>query len=397
MGKNITVLKFGGAVLNSAEGFRAMLQVLELYKNKKILTVVSAFGKSTRILTDAARQAESGDYEKAVLTASACINLYRKILSEISEKYPKAEAQFVSAVSGLLNLLKGISITGELTARTLDAVVSCGEKFALEIASLFLDANGIGNIPVESSGLIKTDSRFGSAEPNLELSRKLIGEKIPKYFERTDLVITQGFVASDENGEITTMGMESSNLSAALFAESLEAGEFVIYTDVEGVRSCDPKLNSVSKLIPKMNYSEAKFAGLSGLKLIFPAMADILAEGNIECKIASAFAPNGEFTIIGMEKSAGPDALITIENEISEYNSLKSGETHKAEKFTQLNRNNSTVKLKSKKIIALNEESADKLPKIFSNEVNTAGRNLKFSEFTGLTARIVTEEEVRNI
>ena len=386
--------------MDSAEGFERMLQIVNNYSGKKILIVVSACGKSTKILSQAAKIAETGDYDKAVETAEECIRLYTSILAGFGIMFPTlGESGFPKLIDGLKCLLKGISITGELTPRTLDAVISCGENFALGIASSVLQYRQINNIRIESSKLVKTDSNFGHATPDLNLSGKLINEILPDLFDRTDVVVTQGFVASDKKGETTTMGLESSNLSAALFAAVLNAGELVIYTDVEGIHDRDPKYSSEAKLFPHLSYSQAKFAGQSGLKLVFPAMIDILQEAKMHCRIVSAFNPTGDSTTIGEEEVGGPEALITLEDNKLDAEELRYGKSISDIPTTTETTSTSIAACGVKpycfkRLIALNAESLASLTEKFSAEVSSAGRNLIYANFCKRTATLV---QCRNI
>ena len=110
------------------------------------------------------------------------------------------------------------------------------------------------------------------------------------------------------NGDITTMGIESSNLTAAILAKMTGAKRLTLWTDVRGIRSADPKIVGKTKLIKKMSYSEAYTAGALGLKLIYPGMIDYAKENNIELIFRSAFDGHKEFTTIS--KKSGENKLI---------------------------------------------------------------------------------------
>lgn len=312
------VIKFGGAVLKDLSGFRAMLEILKRNAGNKILLVVSAFGKSTSILTRAAHVAETGDFNQACAVAAECLSKYDAIacetLSHDSSKF-NANEYLASVHEKLTNLLQGVSITRELTRRTLDAIVACGEDAALLTTELFLRDNHLSAAGIHASELISTDSNFGNAKPIADYTADNITHRMPKMFLKADIVVTQGFVAKDLYGEITTMGLESSNLTAAIFAKVLGIKELEIYTDVCGIRTADPKLHAGTKCFRKMPFAEARRAGLSGLKLVFPAMISQLAGSGTRILIKNAFEPDGEFTEISEEITAvePADTLLLIE------------------------------------------------------------------------------------
>lgn len=312
------VIKFGGAVLKDLSGFRAMLEIIKRNSGNKILLVVSAFGKSTTILTRAAHVAETGDFSQACAIAAECLSKYDSIVDEAlshdSSKY-NANEYLASVHEKLTNLLQGVSITRELTLRTLDAIIACGEDAALLTTELFLHDNHLSATSIHASELIATDSNFGNAKPILDNTADNITQRMPKMFLTADIVVTQGFVAKDLYGEITTMGLESSNLSAAIFAQVLGIKELEIYTDVCGIRTADPKSHAGTQCFRKMPFAEAKRAGLSGLKLVFPAMISLLADTGTRIFIKNAFEPDGEFTEISEEITAvePPDNILLIE------------------------------------------------------------------------------------
>ena len=119
---------------------------------------------------------------------------------------------------------------------------------------------------VDARTLIVTDSAHGHASPLLEPTRNRVQHALGTA--PAGIVVTQGFVASSERGDTTTMGRESSNLSAALLAASLDASGVSIWTDVEGVRSADPSMCTNSFSIEHLHYDQARIAAAYGLKLL---------------------------------------------------------------------------------------------------------------------------------
>ncbi len=313
----MVVMKFGGAVLNSIEGFNNMLRIIKSNESKRILLVISAFSKSTRNLKSAAITAETGDLTAAMKIADELYREYYNFAKMLIDKNSILDIlveEYKNSFSQLYDFLKGISITRELTYRTLDAVMSFGERLSLLTAHYYLSENGVALASIDSSEILKTDDNYGFANPNLELCEKNINELVSPLIEQSKIVITQGFVASTISGEITTMGIESSNLSAALYAKYLKAEEFIIYTDVQGIRTADPKLFSDTKCIKQLSYDQAYLAGVSGVKLIFPEMVEIVRSANLKVIIKSAFADDGEFTTVKSERGNSAE-IITIAKE----------------------------------------------------------------------------------
>lgn len=310
-------MKFGGAVLNSISGFSKMLEIVKSNTDTQCLLVISAFSKSTRDLKMAAQTAEMGDLITAKNISDKLYDEYcsfAKILLRNSNNLEILIEQYNTSFENLNDLLKGISITNELTDRTLDAIMSYGETLSLLTAYHYLQCNGINIAELNSIQVIITDDNYGAARPILSICQDNIKTKALPLFETHNIVLTQGFVASNRNGEITTMGIESSNLTAAIYAKFLNADSFVIYTDVEGIRSADPRLNSSTDIVGNLSYDQAYLLGVNGLKLIFPDMIELIRDTGIEIQIMSAYSESGECTIIS-HKSSDNNSIIIIEHD----------------------------------------------------------------------------------
>lgn len=308
-------MKFGGAVLKSIDGFRRMLEILNNCEDNKILIVISAFAKSTRNLRNAAVTSEKGNLEDAYAQANDFINEYKEYSNQLITKKDSLRvlySEYEQSAKRLKDLLKGVSITKELTNRTLDAILSFGEQLSLVTAYYYLKDNGINLAFVDSSNVIVSDSNHGKAKPFLSHTEKNIESVIMPALKSYSCVITQGFVAKSIENEITTMGLESSNLSAAIYAVLLKADDFVVWTDVEGIRTEDPKLNTDTSIIRNLSYKQAYNASVCGLKLLFPGMIELLKKNKIPMKINSAFKPYGLNTVVSDEPNRQIDIVKII-------------------------------------------------------------------------------------
>ncbi len=295
------VMKFGGAVLRSRKGFMQMVDILRSQSGVPLLVIISALASSTRDLERAARSAENGAQELAFALCDEIIREHRHFSDELlANKTTKDALSFFldECETRLHQLLRGIAITRELTPRTLDIILSYGEMLALHIVRHFLEESGFNLTFVDSSNIMVTNSTHGAATPDSSLTALNVERTLLPAFGRSNIVLTQGFVAKSSTGEITTMGKESSNLTATLLAELLAAEEVIIWTDVEGICTADPKLIPNAQPIPQMNYSQARRAAASGLKLIYSTMIEPSERANIPLVFRSAFAPDGNFTRI---------------------------------------------------------------------------------------------------
>jgi aspartate kinase len=319
----MTVMKFGGSVLQNPEGFQSMLKIIKENEDSKLLIVVSAFAKSTRNLKLAATMAEKSDLTGAVKIIEEFVGEYKDYSSFLFDNKESRKAlnqEYDATYNRLKDLLKGISITKELTNRTLDAVLSFGEQISLITAYHYLKDNGVNLVFIDSSNVVVSDDNYGYAKPILEKCSYNIRQIVEPALKNYGIVITQGFVARSEDNEITTMGLESSNLTAALYAAYLDAEELTIWTDVEGIRNRDPKLYDSSSLISCMSYEQAYEASLNGLKIIFPDMMEILKSKSIKLLIKSAYKSNGAYTLISEERACKNEILILEKSHLTLYN-----------------------------------------------------------------------------
>jgi aspartate kinase len=312
------VMKFGGIILRDLDGFRALLNVLDRYNEEKVVLVISAFSTATRDLRKAALTAEKGHEEKAYTLLDKIIRIHLNFaLSLIKNKISSEKvSESVKIIQHKIKqLLRGIFVTQEVTPRTMDLVMSYGELLALRIVDSYLDDNNYQHIAVDSTILIVSDSNYGKANPDIEKTKAKLESKLLPLFDKNNLIITQGFVARDTNGEITTMGIESSNLSALIFAKLLGNDELTIWTDVEGIRTADPKLAAHTSVIPNLSFEEAEIAAKSGLKLIIPSMLEYIENNDFRIFYRSAFSPDGEFSIIcSLYSNSGKSLIIYKSN-----------------------------------------------------------------------------------
>jgi aspartate kinase len=194
--------------------------------------------------------------------------------------------------------------------------MALGEDLSRILACSVLRANSVEAVQIDARELIVTSSEHGAAKPLFEKSAIRIAQLLARRaFETRTVVVTQGFVGQSEVGATTTMGKESSNLTAVVLGATMGASEVVIWTDVEGVRSIDPKFGLYSAVRTQLSYKQARHAAVQGLKLIYPTMISPAEEAGIPIRIASAHHPLGESTCISDQEVAGIPVFITSAQE----------------------------------------------------------------------------------
>jgi aspartate kinase len=270
-----SVHKFGGSVLATMKGFEN-LRINILNSSSKNAVIFSAIGKTSSELRNAIYLAEKNELEESDRILNNIENVHNfiaeKILDESSLKI------FIEEFSKILNncrlILKSVSITNEVSGRTYDRFLACGEDMAAELVKIYLNENQ-KNYLLDARKIIKTDSDFTNAKINSDETFQALNLELMPLFEIYQNVFIQGFVGSDKSGITTTMGFESSNLTATIIADFLNAQELTLWSDVDGIYSADPSDFSSARLINHLDYKTALNAGLAGLKLIYPEMIRI--------------------------------------------------------------------------------------------------------------------------
>jgi aspartokinase/homoserine dehydrogenase 1 len=303
------ILKFGGTSVGNPEGIHRILGIAKsrnLKKNGAVI-VVSAFSGITDALINIARKAASGD-------------AVEEKFMEIEARHKEAAGHFLKAaerkaaiahinvlLTELKRILEGIALLGELSARTLDLVMSFGEMLSASIIARIFCANGMEAAFLDTRTLIVTNDRFGNAQ---FISGQTY-DNISSYFNgqarksKAALHIATGFIAATKEGQTATLGRGGSDLTAAIFGAALEVEEVEIWTDVDGIHTADPKLVKNSFRINEMLYAEAMEISHFGAKVLFPPTVRPALEKGIPISIRNTFNPACEGTRIVNEAAQG--------------------------------------------------------------------------------------------
>ncbi|MDO6809415.1 bifunctional aspartate kinase/homoserine dehydrogenase I [Zobellia galactanivorans] len=303
--KHIKVLKFGGKSLANGEGLERVLGIVskKVEEGENIAVVLSAREKATDQLEAILEKAARGE------------NYYEDF--EAFEKYQKSVFKNVNLSAefkDLAKLLEGVSLLGDYSLKIKDQLLAFGELISAKLVTKLLIGKGINAVMLDSRELIKTDSNFGDATVNETLSKENVLRRFAKLDADAVPIIT-GFIASDENGETTTLGRNGSNYSAALFANFLNAEELQNFTHVDGIYTANPDLVSDAKRISHLSYGEANELANFGATILHAKTIIPLIEKNIPLRILNTFNNDNEGTLISAKtKEGGIKSLSVIEN-----------------------------------------------------------------------------------
>lgn len=318
------VLKFGGTSVGTVESINQVIQIIKenLDEGLKIAVVYSAMGGVTNRLIETGKMASQSDpeySEQLRLLEERHFNAVRGLIDI------KNQSGAIAKVKGLFNeledLLRGVSLIKELSMRTLDLIVSFGERLSTTIITETLKNRGIDAEFLDARKVIKTNDIFGYADVNFEMTNELIR----KHFAQTNkLQCITGFIGSTIDGVTTTLGRGGSDYSGSIFGAALNASVIEIWTDVDGMMTADPRKVKNAFTIPTISYAEAMELSHFGAKVIYPPSLTPAFYKNIPIKILNTFnhkhpgtfvsktAETKEYSITGIS-SIDDIALVNIQ------------------------------------------------------------------------------------
>jgi aspartokinase/homoserine dehydrogenase 1 len=321
------VLKFGGTSVGSVSSIQTLLSILkdEVKNDEKPVVVLSAMGGVTNLLSAMAEDAANGieftaglaELEKRHFDAV-------KALLDVQNQNP-ALTRLKIHFNQLEELLQGVLTLRELTPKTRDQVLAFGERCSTLMVSK-IAAQHFGEVLfVDAADVIKTDSAFGNAKVNTELSERLIQGLYAENKGKT-LIVT-GFIAGNDAGQTTTLGRGGSDYTAAIFGAALNAQEIQIWTDVNGMMTADPRMVKKAFSLTELTYTEAMELSYFGAKVIYPPTMIPAFLKKIPIVIKNTFEPEFAGTVIRHDCKAStlPIKGISSINNISILNLEGSG------------------------------------------------------------------------
>jgi bifunctional aspartokinase / homoserine dehydrogenase 1 len=319
MTKKLQVMKFGGTSVGDATCIRRSAQIVaKAAKQHSVVTVVSAMSGVTNRLIDAAQHAKRGDRHAGRALIEGLRKQHYEALDALVGS-PQTNAPVQGRIEEILaeaaRLYEGTALLRELTPRTLDAISSLGERLCAPIFAVALSEPGAHGTAIEATELIMTDSFHGGAEPLADATREKSQKRIAPLLKDGIVPVVTGFIGATADGALTTLGRGGSDYSATILGAALDAEEIIIWTDVEGVLTADPRLVSDARTIPEISYREAAELAYFGAKVLHPKTLRPVLPAGIPVWIRNSFAPDRlgtKITAKGRSIGGGVKALTAI-------------------------------------------------------------------------------------
>mgnify|MGYP006284840151 CR=1 FL=1 len=399
------VLKFGGTSVGTPEAIRIVKEIVES-QTEPCAVVVSAFGGVTDMIIATAKKAEQHDpsYKDEMLAFSnRHFEAIHELLSDDTRQHTLKEVD--ALINEFQDILHGVYLLEDLSAKTMDYLLSFGERLSALIISRFID----DAVFLDTRQMILTDSNFSNATVNFAGSEK----KIRKTLENLRKVaLIPGFIAFDQNGKTTTLGRGGSDYTAAIIAAAMKATTLEIWTDVDGFMTADPRIVEKAHPIDCMTYEEAMELSHFGAKVIYtPTLTPAIRE-SIPIRILNTFNREAGGTLISHQGLCTSEHLIKGISSINEVDLVtvkgagmvgKTGTS--ARVFTSLARSNVNVILitqaSSEMTISFAVNPADSdaavagLQQEFVNEIEIR-REMEIEVLRDLSIIAIVGEEMRH-
>jgi aspartate kinase len=312
------VMKFGGSSVADAERIRSVAGIVLSQVKRKPVVVLSAMGDTTDYLLEAA----GGAIKKGFVSISKIEEIHLNAIDGL-----KLGAALKKEVETLFqelgNLLTGISLTRELTGRMKDCLVSFGERLSVRIAAAYFRSLKMDAQAVDAWDLgFVSDSNFGRAEHRTD-SYVSIASSLLTMTAGGALPVITGFIAKDEDGNITTLGRGGSDLSATVIGAACKAEEVQVWKDVDGILTADPRIVRNARPVEHISFEEAAELAYFGAQVLHPRAMQPCMKSGVPALVKNSYNPNAPGTRIEASsggkgaKKAAPVRTITSKKHVT--------------------------------------------------------------------------------
>ena len=295
-------MKFGGTSVANFEAITRAIFIVGGRLDKKPVVVVSALSKVTDLLYRISDAAAARNSSEARALMSELRTRHVNLASDLLEQSPALKENAVARVNSICDsleeLVNAVCAVGELSDRNKAIIISNGELLSSTIICFVMNAKGIRTNFIDARKMMITSNEYLKAEPDVNEISARVPEIVGEAFKGMDAVITQGFIGSNHSGEQTVLGRGGSDYSASLIGMALDAECIEIWTDVDGVRTADPRRVPNTKYLEKISFEEAAEMAHFGAKVLHPLTIEPAVKKNIPLYVLNSMNPSGKGTAI---------------------------------------------------------------------------------------------------
>lgn len=319
MNRKLRIMKFGGTSVGDGACIQRAAEIAAAAAGEDaLLVVVSAMSGVTNRLIAAAHEAAKGNTSVSKELAETLRQQHHTAVDLLTAD-KTVRATLVSEIDDIIDetagLCHGTALLRELTPRALDSISSSGERLSARLLAQALRDLGVKSVAVEATELIVTDDVSGRAEPLMAKTRERATPRLTPLLDEGSVPVVTGFTGATIDGKLTTLGRGGSDYSATILGAALDATEVIIWTDVDGVLTADPRLVTDARTLPEISYNEAAELAYFGAKVLHPKTLRPVSDASIPVWIRNSFAPERSGTQIttrGHPTARGVKAITAI-------------------------------------------------------------------------------------
>lgn len=297
-------LKFGGTSVGSPEAIANVVSIVgeEVKRGNRVVVVLSAMSGVTDMLIGSVREAASGNKWGYLSCSQKLRDRHEEALNQLTAPGKNRE-QALTDIHGLLEqhveLCQAVNILGEATPRINDAIIAFGERLSCRVVAAALRQAGISAAATEAKDLILTDDRFGNAVPIWYETETRIQQRVLPMLDQGVVPVVTGFIGGTRSGQYTTLGRGGSDFTGAILAAYTNSDELIIWTDVDGVMTTDPRIDKRARVLPYVSYQEVGELAYYGAKVLHPKTVQPILNKKIPLRVRNTFNPAHPGTLIG--------------------------------------------------------------------------------------------------
>jgi aspartate kinase len=314
------VIKFGGTSVGDADRVANAIEIVAERRDRNPIVVVSALSGVTNQLVEASEAAREQKPEKVAEIIAKVRERHEEValrlVQQRSDFYETFIKKLDKQIEQIKTILQGIALLGEITPRAKDKVMSIGEQLSSVLFAYTMKMRDLKADHVHAEKIIFTNDQFCSATPLMDRTTEAAQRELMPLIERNIIPVMGGFIGQAPDGAITTLGRNGSDYSAAIVAAAVGAEEVQIWTDVDGLLTCDPRVVSDARVIDLLSFDEAAELAQFGAKL-HPRTLEPAVAANIPVRVLNTHNPASPGTLItqrGAHASAGPRSIARKKN-----------------------------------------------------------------------------------
>lgn len=303
-GMHVVVMKFGGSSVGDAKSMSAVMRLIEREHHRAPVVVLSAIVGAAETLLHSASLALEGNLDDATINLNRLLERHVSLVENLIDDRPVIQ-QLIFAIrrrfEELRSFCQGISMLGEFTPRTSDAIASAGELLSSLILTEALRLRKQEVVCVDARTFIVTDEQFTSALPLMDTTKEKVEAVLVPALRKGQIVVTQASIGATPKGITTTLGPGGSDLSASIIGAALDAEEIQIWTDLDGILTADPRLAPRAQRLRVLSFQEASELAYFSAHVLHPT------------SILPAVAKKIPVTILDSKRSASNGTRILAE------------------------------------------------------------------------------------